>query len=582
MDWPKGIWRIFLILLVAIPAVCTIVIFFFSHETFTEQVFSNYHNPEKLEKFRSTLLTQERFTLLRFCLIFLTTICLIIGIAAWNRHQQVFLLWHRIRNYSFHTIKQAREFWWHLPAIERYITLCLFAVIIISRVYFLYQVPFHIDERFTYLYFVSKGMGVSMAYYPNPNNHIFFTILCTIISAFIDDPWLVMKIPAFLMGFVLVVVYWAVIRSFFDLTITLLATALFAFSAGVWYYGLQGRGYSLLMICLLIAIRSVFTILQIKKNRFTPFFWLWLSSVLGFYTIPIFIYPFTGIMLFAGIYLLTQKEYASFLRLCFCTVCILTSAFLLYLPVFVFNGWNAISGNSWVVAMPWDAFIADIPAHLLSMADNMWGYLPFGQWLLLLTIVYCIIILIRKAHSSHRRKWVYLFLICLLSLLVISVGQRILLFQRLILYLSVFQYLILALLLIDIVSWLIQKPVYRLYILTGISAFYISFNSFQFYRDTAPEKFDLYDSFDNISSLLYQKQADIIFVNMYEYALCIRFQYETNGKPIDLDSQQTESGKEYRYLVIHKEYAVPEQISLANYKVIYSDAEAVVYEKVSL
>jgi hypothetical protein len=582
MDWRKYIWRIFLILLLATPAICTFLICYFSYEEFTEWVFGSYNQPEKLEKFRSTLLTQKRFILLKFCSIFLTAFCLVISILTWNRNQRIFLLWQRTINYAIQQVKQAKQFSQGLSAAERYITVCLFVGVFISRVYFLFQVPFHIDERFTYLYFVSKGLGVAMAYYPNPNNHIFFTVLCTIVSGFIHDPWLVMKIPALLMGFVLVILYWAVIRSFFSFTITLLATVLFACSAGVWYYGLQGRGYSLLMICLLIAIRCVFSILQNKETRFAPFFWLWLSSVLGFYTIPIFIYPFTGLILFAGIFLLKQKEYASFRRLCVCGVCVVAGTFLLYLPVFVFNGWNAISGNSWVVPMPWNKFMSEVPAHLLSMADNMWGYLPSGQWLLLVTIVYSIVVLVNKSHFSLSKKWVALFLICLLSLLVISLGQRILLFQRLILYLSVFQYLILALLVVEIFSWLTQKPVYRFYILTSICALYISFNSFQLYKDTAPEKFDLYDSFDTISSLLYQKQADIIYVNMYEYSLCIRFQYETNGKSIHLDSQQQESGKEYKYLVIHKRYAVPEQISLTDYKIIYSDVEAVVYEKISL
>jgi hypothetical protein len=581
MNWRTLLWHLSLALLVTTPAVCTLWIFYHSYETFTAQVFGSYQQPDKLEKFRAALLTPERFTLLRICTGLLTGICLLLCIFFWNRYQLVSALWLSVKSYLLQKWVQVRVFQQGLSDAESYTVLFLFAAVLISRLYFLFRVPFHIDERFTYLYFVSKGLGVSMAYYPNPNNHLFFTLICNLAAFFTDNPWLVMKLPALLLGFVLVVVYWAIVRSYFGAIVAILATVLFAFNGSVWYYGLQGRGYSLLMICLLIAIRSLFSILENKEIPLSSFIWLWLSSVLGFYTIPVFIYPFAGMMLFGSLYSISHTHYFAFRNLCLCAIITAISTFILYLPVFVFNGWNAISGNGWVVPMPWNDFLNEIPAHLLSMAENMWGYFPSGQWWLLLIIVYSVGVLIRKTHASITRKWLALFLTCLLTLLMISVAQRVLLFQRLILYLSIFQYLILALIMMDLLSLLSRKHMYTHFLLTGVCILYIVFNALQFYKDTAPDRFDLYDSFDNISSLLYEKQADGIFVNMYEYALCIRFQYETNGRAIQLDSQQINPGNAYHYLVLHKEYSIPPQISLSQYKIIYSDAEAVVYERIS-
>ena len=51
----------------------------------------------------------------------------------------------------------------------------------------------YIDEAFTFNYLVQRGTLVSLLYYPGPNNHIFFSFLCSILNH-IFTPLVSMKI----------------------------------------------------------------------------------------------------------------------------------------------------------------------------------------------------------------------------------------------------------------------------------------------------------------------------------------------------------------------------------------------------
>jgi hypothetical protein len=588
------------LLLVAVGCIAgALLLLLNTYDDFTFRIASGIGQSHKLQKFRELLLTRDRFFLLR--IISLISVILTVGMLPflWKRAVDIPPVPDRLMAYSKSRIKSYISFWQALPMGSKYSTGILFVLILLSRACFVFRFPFHVDERFTYLYFVDKGIAVSMAYYPGPNNHILYTLICNLFNIFITDPVLVMKLPALLIGLGLSVIFWIVVSRYFTYPVALLATALFSFAEPVFYYSMQGRGYALLMLFVLLATHSAIQINRCNKHCFLYFLWFWLGCTLGFYTIPVFLYPFVSLLIFIGLHLLVQREYRTFKRLLLTTVAVSLSVAILYLPVIVFNGWDALAGNSWVSPMPWKEYLPLLPQHMLELASGLWGIFPGGVWLTGLSLLFCLGGVLSKKTAAAARPWMELYLINLTVLLSMSFLQRLLLPVRVLFYLSIYQYVIMAYAGSKIVQSIYTR--YQFYFrekqltnlqklpripyavrLLGVlflSLVYIALSVYNFYLITKPGQFPAYQSFDATAQWLFRRQANNIFVNDYDYSLCIRFLYETNGQEIQLYTNQPEPGKPYHYLVIYPGHLFPVQIPLNQYTRVYADGQVIVYKK---
>jgi hypothetical protein len=300
--------RLGLVFILACCILLTLSLWLYSYEEFTASLFTQIGEHSKLEKFRTLLLTRDRFTLLKIVACISTILAFASLILLWHRTILIHHLSGRIAVYTKSHISRFKSYWQSLPVASQYIILMLFALIALARLFFVFRFPFHVDERFTYLYFINKGIAVSMAYYPGPNNHILYTLICNLFDIFIDDSMLVMKVPALLIGFGLSFTFWLIVSRYFSYPLAIVATTLFSFAEPVFYYSMQGRGYVLLMFFVLIATHSALSITQRSTFSFSSFFWFWLSCTLGFYTIPVFLYPFVGLLVFISLQLLFQRN----------------------------------------------------------------------------------------------------------------------------------------------------------------------------------------------------------------------------------------------------------------------------------
>src|SRR5690606_3852344 len=68
------------------------------------------------------------------------------------------------------------------------------------RLYFLFQSRIGLDDSLSYILFIDKGLPAILYYYPLPNNHIFYNILCWSFRFIFSDPFWVMILPAFLIA----------------------------------------------------------------------------------------------------------------------------------------------------------------------------------------------------------------------------------------------------------------------------------------------------------------------------------------------------------------------------------------------
>ncbi len=229
--------------------------------------------------------------------------------------------------------------------------------------------PFGYDEAYTFEAFAVRPFFYVVTDYSLPNNHILHTILVRIsYLLFGMAPWSV-RLAALVSGVLMTPATYLLARMLYDRSVAFVSTALVAVAPLLISYSTDGRGYTLIsLITLLIFALGVFV--KRRKNRFA---WLLLAvlSALGFYTIPIFLYPYGIIMLWLFLSFLAGDRGAGYttfwsglryLVVSGVTTVILTV--LLYLPVIVYSGLSSLIGNSFVSPLTWGDFAQTLPVRL--------------------------------------------------------------------------------------------------------------------------------------------------------------------------------------------------------------------------
>jgi hypothetical protein len=256
------------------------------------------------------------------------------------------------------------------------ILLLILASATIFRLIHIYGVMTH-DEAYTFIVFSSTTLFNILANYHLPNNHILNSILINFSThLFGIQPWAV-RLPALLAGLVLIPSTYALARSIYDKYTAIISALLVAILPGAIQYASLARGYSL------VALFTVLTLwlANYVRNSKNMFAWslLILFSSLGFYSVPVFLFPF-GIMftwLFFENLFNNPGEYYSrinFLKYWMLAgFCSAVLVLFLYTPVFIYSGATMVFANPWVTPESWIGFIPSIPGHLLSAWQEWTG-----------------------------------------------------------------------------------------------------------------------------------------------------------------------------------------------------------------
>jgi len=225
------------------------------------------------------------------------------------------------------------------------------------------------DESYTFVVFSSTSLFNIVSNYHLPNNHVLNSLLIYFSThIFGIQPWAV-RLPALLAGLLLIPATYALAKTVYDKYTALISALLVAILPGAILYATTARGYSL------VALFTVLTLwladfLRRSKNLFA---WslLILFSALGFYSVPVFLFPFG--MVFAWLFfenlLADPGEYGSrFNFLKYWLLAGLSSAVLvliLYTPIFIYTGADKVFANGFVTPQGWLGYIPSIPGHLL-------------------------------------------------------------------------------------------------------------------------------------------------------------------------------------------------------------------------
>jgi len=251
-----------------------------------------------------------------------------------------------------------------------YIFLILGVITLIGLVLRILEInkPIAYDEAYTFIQFASRSFKHILADYSAPNNHIFHTILVGIAyRLFGGYPWAI-RLPAFIAGTLVVPVMYVTARRFFSRPQALAAAALIAVANWFIAYSVNARGYTMLILFALL--QANFAGVLVTRQSKAALIAFALTGALGFYTIPVFLYPMAGISLWVVMTYLIAKEpwqNKSHQLIVFLGTCVLSGllTLILYLPVIIFgSGFSSIISNEIVKSLDWSTFVENLDPRI--------------------------------------------------------------------------------------------------------------------------------------------------------------------------------------------------------------------------
>lgn len=318
--------------------------------------------------------------------------------------------------------------------------------------------PIAYDEAYTFIRFASRPFRHILADYGEPNNHILHTILVGLSYRLFGGQAWAIRLPAFAAGVLMIPAMYIAARRFFSQHQALAAAAIVAVVPLFIRYSVNARGYTLLV--LLALLLSNFAGILVRRPSRPALIAFTVTAALGFYTIPIFLYPMAGISLWVVLtHWFSNEPPHEKLRkigifLAWCLVAGLLTM-VLYSPVIVFgSGLASIVSNEIVKPLSWPAFLESLDFRILK-AWNKWmiGISPIIEDLFLGGFLISVL-LYRKV--SNQRLPLQIFLV--LAIAVLLVLQRVSPLPRMWIHLEAFYVMFSAAGLV----WLIQVPLQRI------------------------------------------------------------------------------------------------------------------------
>jgi hypothetical protein len=236
------------------------------------------------------------------------------------------------------------------------------------RLYFLGE-PMRSDEAYTYTEYASRSLYDAVSLYTFPNNHLLHTALVHVsVRTLGAAPWAV-RLPALLAGAAMIPGTFVMARTFAGPLAGLFAAALVASSDILVSYSVNARGYTLLglITVLLVAVAGRVAV----EGRPRDWLALTLLPPLGFFTVPVMLYPYGGVLSWLVLALLFGRARGvRFDRLFLSGLVAGALTLLLYAPAVIRTGAASVVANKFVAPRPFGEVAHDLPGSLLEVWDQ--------------------------------------------------------------------------------------------------------------------------------------------------------------------------------------------------------------------
>jgi len=218
------------------------------------------------------------------------------------------------------------------------------------RIPLLFQ-PMRFDEGTTFTWYASRPLYVALSSYTSPNNHLLHTLLVhASYVLFGNQPW-ALRLPAFVSGIGIIPASYGVARALYDRQTAIMAAALAVISAPLIEYSGNARGYS--MVCVIFLMCLISAAYQAQHDSASGWALLAILVTLGFYTIPIMLYPAGGIAVWLVLLSWSESSVLGPRRMLRRTaefgIATALGTAVLYTPVLAVSGPRALFANRFVV-----------------------------------------------------------------------------------------------------------------------------------------------------------------------------------------------------------------------------------------
>lgn len=288
--------------------------------------------------------------------------------------------------------------------------LIISAIPLLSILYFGITIPVTMDEALTYVGYANKPFYYCITHYPEPNNHILHTIILHFTKHIpIGNLLFKIRIPVIIISYISWIITYSFIKKYYEKKTALFIAGLFPVFLIPFMYSFLSRGYYLIFFFFIISFYASYNIIKkgSNNNDWTIFS---LSSILGFYSMPSYLYPFVVINLMILIF-----NYKNIKQQFFYNSFIFISVILLYYPIILLDGLNALVNNPFVSPKDRLEVIQNLPVFFTDILATLTGI----SWHIVLSFIFIAFVLLyrnkEKLNLSISILWIFLpFLILII------------------------------------------------------------------------------------------------------------------------------------------------------------------------
>ncbi len=215
------------------------------------------------------------------------------------------------------------------------------------------------DEITTVSEYVSKGLnGIYFNEHYDPGNQLFFSMILAALLKLFGFSETLMRIPSVIFALLTMVSLYRFLWKVFNEKVALLGATLLLLSTQFWDLSTQARGYSLLFLCVVCSVYSVYFEYETGQKKYSILFYI--SSFVGVGTFPLFCLWVGGLF----IYRIVVRKKA---KAIFDAVLVTVACLLFYVPVLgKMIKFFTTSIGSYGVPLKWTEFLVTPLEYLLT------------------------------------------------------------------------------------------------------------------------------------------------------------------------------------------------------------------------
>lgn len=303
-----------------------------------------------------------------------------------------------------------------------------FGVLALYWIYLFVNSPMFLDETCSFFHFAKQGFFFTIASYPAPNNHVLLNIICSWLYKLpFLTPALVMRLPSIGASLLLYCLLFCVFKWKGSFGRAIVVVAGVAFIHLLSYYTVQGRGYQLQLLLIVINTLSGWMYgagSNAGKERYGYYLFI-LSAILGFYVNPLFCYPFGALLLIAGYRVVRSRELEKGLVLAGAVGVIIAVVLVLYLPIILGSSPHAINDNKYTSGRSWSSLVDDFGIFIYDIKYIF--YYGYGSLVLVpLALVFSLICYFRGVIRGFYYDYAFYYLLAsVLSIGILTVYKKI-------------------------------------------------------------------------------------------------------------------------------------------------------------